>query len=68
MSNVSIKTESLYSVEIDFDGAQKAWRENKKALDNGVFKYICGYPTKSGGKCSKPPSHNGRCHIHKYKN
>ena len=37
MSNVSIKTESLYSVEIDFDGAQKAWRENKKALDNGVL-------------------------------
>tara|TARA_Y100001958_G_C21241221_1_gene569041 strand:+ start:2118 stop:2315 length:198 start_codon:yes stop_codon:yes gene_type:complete len=62
-----INTQSCYIVEIDFDTAQKEWRENKKALGNGVFKYICGYPTKSGGKCSKPPSHNGRCHIHKYK-
>ena len=67
MDILPIKTKSLYTVDIDFDEAEKAWRENKKALMNGTFKYICGFPTKKGSKCCKHPSHNGRCHIHKNK-
>jgi hypothetical protein len=29
-----------YAVEIDFDGASEAWRENKKKLPNGCYSYI----------------------------
>jgi len=44
-----------YAVDIDFDEASAAWRENKKSMPNGMFKYICGCPTKSGTKCMRPP-------------
>jgi hypothetical protein len=37
-------------VEIDFDEASKAWRENKKSIGNGSFKYIC-CADKNGKKC-----------------
>ena len=30
---------------IDFDAASKAWMQNKKKMDNGTYKYICGTPT-----------------------
>ena len=50
---------------IDFDAASSAWRENKKHLSNGIFRYICGHPTKSGGKCQlKPKGENIYCYRH----
>ena len=45
---------ALYEVNIDFDEASEAWRANKKPMLNGMFKYICGCPTKSGAKCMRP--------------
>lgn len=38
------------NVDIDFDEASKAWRENKKSIGNGSFKYIC-CADKNGKKC-----------------
>jgi len=37
-------------VDVDFDEASKAWRENKKSIGNGSFKYIC-CADKNGKKC-----------------
>jgi hypothetical protein len=37
-------------VEVDFDEASAAWRENKKSIGNGSFKYIC-CADKNGKKC-----------------
>ena len=31
----------LYEVNIDFDEASRAWRENKKSMKNGQFIYTC---------------------------
>jgi len=28
-----------FAVNIDFDGASRAWRENKRVLKNGCFEY-----------------------------
>lgn len=53
-SQTTYERKALYSVEIDFDDASEAWRANKKSLPNGMFKYICGCPTKSGAKCMRP--------------
>lgn len=36
--------------KVDFDEASKAWRENKKSIGNGSFKYICCVD-KNGKKC-----------------
>jgi hypothetical protein len=36
--------------KVDFDEASKAWRENKKSIGNGSFKYIC-CADKNGKKC-----------------
>jgi len=38
---------------IDFDEASKAWRENKKSIGNGHYKYICCQTTKTGKKCNR---------------
>jgi hypothetical protein len=58
MSEIKTRSQTsvqLYSVDIDFDEAREAWRENKKSLPNGMFKYVCGCPTKSGSKCARVP-------------
>ena len=36
-TNQSIK----YEVNIDFDDASASWRQNKKSIGNGSYKYIC---------------------------
>lgn len=54
-SQTSYNKNPLYAVNIDFDDASEEWRANKKTLSNGMFKYICGCPTKSGSKCMRPP-------------
>jgi len=43
----------LYEVNIDFDEASKAWRQNKKHLGNCQYKYVCPYEKKDGAPCGK---------------
>ena len=46
---IQISLSKQYAVEIDFDGASEAWRENKKILPNGCYSYI------RRKKCSRKP-------------
>jgi hypothetical protein len=46
------KMEELCDVNIDFDGASEAWKNNKKSIGNGSYKYIC-LVEKNGKKCGK---------------
>lgn len=39
-----------YEVNIDFDEASKSWKQNKKSIGNGQYKYICQI---DGKNCSK---------------
>ena len=39
-----------YEVNIDFDEASISWKQNKKSIGNGQYKYIC---QKDGTNCSK---------------
>jgi hypothetical protein len=56
-TKLEIKTPiTRYNVEIDFDDATNEWNKNKQKLENGCYKYICGYLCKSGKKCKKKPS------------
>jgi len=56
----------LYEVNIDFDGAQKAWLANKKRQPNATYKYICLGQTKTGRSCNKNPLENSNyCSCHK---
>lgn len=57
-------SKKLYSVNINFDEAETAWRENKKYIGNGAFKYTCKGMTKSGHHCNNTPSNSGFCHLH----
>ena len=57
-------TNKPFTINIDFDIAQKEWRKNKLYLGNGTFKYICGELTKKGSPCKNKPFSNGKCHIH----
>jgi len=64
-----ITTEPIYEVDIDFDGASKAWYMNKIALPNSMCKYICLGKTKSGEKCKKKPIiYINYCACHKKSN
>ena len=50
---------------IDFDEASQAWRENKKALSNGMYKYICLKKTSNGDPCKRKPLLScNLCSIH----
>ena len=40
-----------YSVEIDFDGASKAWLANKEKLPDATYKYKCLGKTKILKQC-----------------
>lgn len=56
-----------YEVDIDFDEASEAWKKNKKRLENGNYRYICGYDTHKGNQCQNKPSIlsiNGYCSKH----
>jgi hypothetical protein len=46
------KMEQLYEVNIDFDGSSEAWKNNKKSIGNGSYKYVCSVE-KNGKKCGK---------------
>jgi hypothetical protein len=55
-----------YSVEIDFDGASRAWLANKQPLLNSTYKYICLGKTKNGTMCKRTPIvHTDYCPCHK---
>jgi hypothetical protein len=42
----------IFEVNIDFDGASEAWKENKKSSGNGCYKYRCiAFVAKTGIKC-----------------
>ena len=53
---------ALYTVDIDFDNASKAWRQNKKQEGQGQFKYVCAAVKKDGSMCNKNP-----CKTHQSK-
>jgi hypothetical protein len=56
----------IYEVDIDFDGASKAWYMNKIALPNSTCKYICLGKTKSGSICKRTPIiYTNYCSCHK---
>ena len=40
-------------VNIDFDDASNAWKQNKKYMGNGTYKYICPNIKKDGKTCGK---------------
>lgn len=42
-----------YEVNIDFDYASSCWRQNKKSIGNGSYKYICTVINKLGEPCGK---------------
>jgi hypothetical protein len=67
-SSIEYSKKERYCVDIDFDVAEKAWRENKKPIDNGMFKYICKGITKKGARCNNKPSEYGFCYIHSKNN
>ena len=59
-----------YDVDIDFDAASIAWRENKKELKNGMFSYKkskqnCFHICENGKKCRKKSIINSEyCDLH----
>lgn len=55
----SVQTQLV--VDIDFDGASKAWRANKKSIGNGSFTYICSAPTKNGNPCQRERAKDRLC-------
>jgi hypothetical protein len=58
----------IYEVNIDFDEASKAWKENKCSIGNGSYKYICCLLNKNGKKCGiKCMNGEIYCKMH-YKN
>ena len=59
-----------YVVDIDFDEASSAWRENKKELQSGMFSYKkskqnCTHIYENGKKCRKKCTiNNEHCECH----
>ena len=54
LKNKSIN-ETKYDFDYDFDYASQCWKENKKYIGNGCYKYInkCQGVTKKGKKCMR---------------
>ena len=46
---------TTFEVDIDFDGASRAWHQNKKKLNDCTYKYICVHCSISGRKCGREP-------------
>ena len=53
--SVPIHSVPLFEVDIDFDGASRAWHQNKKKLNDCTYKYICVHCFPNGRKCSRTP-------------
>jgi hypothetical protein len=52
-SQTNYEKTALYKVDIDFDEASALWRQNKKPVGQGHFKYICTAVKKDGKTCYK---------------
>lgn len=56
-----------YTVDIDFDEASQAWRENKRQTPNGTFVYRCNY-VHANKKCiNRCMGNMDVCYIHRNK-
>ena len=42
-------------IDINFDEASSLWKANKKAMGNGMYRYICGRVSQKGKVCQKIP-------------
>ena len=61
-------SKSTFPVEIDFDDASACWRQNKKVLPNGMYKYICTQLKRDGKPCGIACYKTGdTCWIHRSK-
>jgi len=40
-SQTKYDASSLYEVNIDFDEASEAWKQNKLSIGNGSYRYLC---------------------------
>ena len=40
-SQTKYEQSAIYHVEIDFDEASTAWKENKAPTGNGMYRYVC---------------------------
>ena len=60
--------DALFDVNIDFDDASVAWKENKKSIGNGQYKYICTKllkNNKNNKKCNRKCGLNSEfCKMH----
>ena len=50
-SQTKANQNSKYEVNIDFDDASASWRQNKKSIGNGSYKYICTIFKKNQTMC-----------------
>lgn len=61
----SRSTRSELEVDIDFDGASRAWLQNKKKLNDCTYKYVCVHCSISGRRCGRAPLANSDyCKAH----
>jgi|LakMenE09Jun09ns_1017247.scaffolds.fasta_scaffold02585_3 hypothetical protein len=55
-----------YEVNIDFDEASNSWKQNKKSIGNGQYKYICSKDKINGTKCGRVCYKNTEfCWLHR---
>jgi hypothetical protein len=40
-SQTKYNNNTLYEVEIEFDEASEAWKQNKMSIGNGSYRYLC---------------------------
>jgi hypothetical protein len=55
--------------DINFDEASEAWKQNKKSIGNGMYKYICQVVNTNKTLCCKSVYKDIEfCWIHRSKN
>lgn len=55
----------MFVMNIDFEEASNAWRQNKIKQPNGCYKYKCMGQIKNGSCCKRPSVKNSDyCKIH----
>ena len=52
-SETKYQSNALFEVNINFDEASSLWKQNKKSIGNGSYKYVCCAQTKTGKNCNK---------------
>jgi hypothetical protein len=50
-SQTNYENSALYEVNINFDEASKYWKENKRYICNGTYKYVCAKLDKNNNCC-----------------